>query len=210
MPAVSLRDRYPALQSPDFRNLWLGQVISAAGAQMQSAALHWQVYELTHSPLALGAVGLVRVVPIILFSLLGGTMADAYDRRKLLLVTQSALALVAVALGVATLSGLMTLPLLYILAALGASAIAFDNPARQALVPSLVPREHLPNAFAINSTGFQVATILGPVLAGVVIGKAGIGWAYLANALSFGAVIIALINQLRPDCTRLAVAFQLA
>lgn len=203
MPRPSFFDeRFPAFHSRDFRALWAGQVISAAGSQMQFAALNWQIYELTGSSVALGAVGLVRVIPIILFSLIGGTIADAYDRRRLLLGTQSALTLVALALGYFSLRGQTTLPVIYLLTALGAAAVAFDNPARQALVPSLVPREHLPNAFAISSTGFQVATIAGPVLAGVVIGKLGAGWAYLINAISFIAVIFALLTlQHRPEKT---------
>lgn len=192
--------RLPALQHRDYRNLWMGQVISAAGSQMQVAALHWQVYELTHSPVALGAVGLVRIVPIILFSLLGGAAADSFDRRRVLLITQSILALVALTLGALALTGHTTLAALYILTAVGASAISFDNPARQSLIPSLVPRDHLPNAFAINSTGFQVATIIGPVLAGLIIGKVGLGWAYIVNFFTFMAVISALLTmRYRPE-----------
>lgn len=185
--------RFPALLSPDFRRLWVGQIVSAAGSQMQFRALDWQVYELTGDPAKLGAIGLVRVIPIILFSLIGGAVADAYDRRKLLIGTQSAMALVALALGLLALGGRATLPLIYALSALSAAAIAFDNPARQALVPSLVPREHLPNAYAINSTGFQVATVAGPVLAGYTIQFLGVGAAYVANAASFLAVIGALL-----------------
>ncbi|MES2465230.1 MAG: MFS transporter, partial [Armatimonadota bacterium] len=170
MPSASfVETRFAALRSPDFRNLWFGQIVSAAGSMMQMAALNWQIYDLTGSPVALGGIGLVRVVPIVLFSLLGGAFADAYDRRKLLLMTQTALALVALALGLLSITHHTTLLLIYILSAVGAAAVAFDNPSRQALIPSLVPREDLPNAFALNSTGFQVATIAGPALAGLVI-----------------------------------------
>ncbi|GAB4468231.1 MAG: MFS transporter [Armatimonadaceae bacterium] len=189
-----MRERLPALQSSDFRNLWLGQIISAAGSQMQVAALHWQIYVLTESPLALGGIGLVRILPIICFSLLGGMAADSFDRRRTLLITQSLMTLVAVALGVLALTGKTTLVALYICTAVGAAAIAFDNPARQSLVPALVPKENLTNAYALSSTGFQVSTIAGPVLAGLVIAKLGIGWAYFANALSFVAVIAAIFT----------------
>jgi MFS family permease len=185
--------RFAALRSPDFRNLWFGQIFSAAGSMMQMAALNWQIYDLTGSPVALGGIGLVRVIPIVLFSLLGGAFADAYDRRKLLLMTQTALALVALALGLLSITHHTSLPLIYILSAVGAAATAFDNPSRQALIPSLVPREVLPNAFALNSTGFQVATIAGPALAGLVIKHYGVGGAYLINAGSFLAVIGALL-----------------
>lgn len=166
---------------------------------MQFAALNWQIYELTNDARYLGLIGLVRVVPIVLFSLLGGAVADSRDRRTLLLITQSILTLVALALGGFALREQTTIASIYVLTAIGAAAVAFDNPARQALVPSLVPREHLPNAFALNSTGFQIATIAGPVLAGVVIGQLGIGWAYLLNAVSFSTVIVALaLLRFRP------------
>ena len=190
----SLAQTLPALRHSDFRNLWTGQVISAAGSQMQFAALNWLIYDITGSPLALGGIGLVRVIPIVLFSLIGGAVADAYDRRKLLFITQSLLAGVAIVLGIFSFFHAVTIPLIYLLTALGAAAVAFDNPARQALVPSLVPREDLPNAFAINSTGFQVATIVGPVVAGVVIARLGATTAFFINAASFGAVILALAS----------------
>lgn len=193
MPS-SLAARFPALQSRDFRNLWIGQIVSAAGSQMQMTALGWQVYELTDNPLYLGLMGLVRLGPIFIFSLLGGALADARDRRGLLLVTQSTLAAVALALAALTASGRASVAGIFLLTALGASAIAFDNPARQSLIPALVPREHLTNAFALNSTGFQVATIGGPMLAGVVIQRYGIAPAYLFNAVSFLAVIAALLS----------------
>jgi MFS family permease len=191
--------RFPALASADFRRYWLGQIISAAGSQMQVAALNWQIYEIAHSPIALGLIGLMRVVPIIIFSLLGGAIADVYDRRKLLIATQTILAAVAVILGLLSWHKATSLTSIYLLTALGAAAIAFDNPARQSLVPSLVPVEVRPNAFALQSTGMQVATIAGPTLAGLVIGKLGISIAYFLNAASFLAVIIALLlMQYRP------------
>jgi MFS family permease len=192
--ALSPVGRFPALGSADFRNLWIGQILSAAGSQMQFWALNWQIYEITRSPIALGLVGLVRVGPILAFSLLGGMIADARDRRRLLIATQSTLTLVALALAAMTASGRASVAGIYLLTALGAAAIAFDNPARQALIPSLVPREHLPNAFALNSTGFQVATIAGPMLAGLIIARVGTAAAYLLNAVSFLAVIVALLR----------------
>jgi MFS family permease len=167
---------------------------------MQFWALNWQVYEITRSPYALGLIGLVRVVPIIVFSLIGGMVADAHDRRRVLLVTQTTLAFVAILVALLTWAGQATVLALYVLTALGAAAIAFDNPARQALVPNLVPREHFPNAAALNSTGMQVASVCGPMLAGLVIGAFGPAWAYLLNALSFGAVIVALLRiRYRPE-----------
>jgi MFS family permease len=119
--------------------------------------------------------------------------ADALDRRRLMLVTQTALTLVAAALAFLTVTGRDALWAIYLLSALGAAATAFDGPARQALVPNLVPAAHLPNAISLNSIMFQLASVLGPSLAGIVIATLGVGWAYLLNAASFLAVIAALL-----------------
>jgi MFS family permease len=167
---------------------------------MQFAALNWEIYDLTHDPFALGAIGLVRVVPIILFSLLGGTAADHFDRRKLLLITQCSLTLIALCLGTLSLTGHISVAAIYILAACAAAVMAFNNPAYQALIPSLVGRENLQNAVTLGTTGFQVATIIGPMLAGLVIGKAGIGWTYIINAVTFLAPIVVLATlHYRPE-----------
>src|SRR5512136_2932107 len=162
---------FVALQHRDFRLLWLGQLISQAGSTMQVVAINWHISVLTnYNPLALGFVGLSRVAPIIVFSLIGGAVADAHDRRKVMLVTQAALAIFAGILGFLTDRGLASVWPIYLLNALAASASAFDSPARQALIPSLVPREHLSNALSLNAIMFEVATIVGPMLAGILIG----------------------------------------
>src|SRR5262245_14517899 len=142
MSIASLRHR-------NFRLLWSSQLVSMAGSMMQSAAILWHVSLLVppeRRGLALGLVGLVKVAPIIGFSLVAGVVADAWDRRRVLLVTQSGMALAAAALAtIAFLKG-ESLWAVYLLAGVGAAFGAFDAPARQALIPSLVPREHLPNA----------------------------------------------------------------
>ncbi len=183
---------FAALRQRNFRLLWTGQFISVSGSQMQSAAILWQVYALTGSPLALGAVGLCRLVPIFLFGILSGVVADSVDRRKLMILTQSGLA--AVALGFAALSftGTMTIGWLYLLMTASASFGVFDAPARQSLIPALVPRDDLANAFSLNSTMMQAASVVGPAAAGLMIGRAGLGWVYLINAVSFLAVIYSL------------------
>ncbi len=161
---------------------------------MQLVAINWHISVLTHyNPLALGLVGLSRVAPIIFFSLVGGAVADAHDRRKVMLVTQSAMAIFAAILGFLTDRGLQAVWPIYLLNALAASASAFDNPARQALIPSLVPREHLANALSLNSIMFDVATIVGPMLAGILIGVRDVASVYWINAVSFLAVIAALL-----------------
>ena len=186
---------YHALRHGEFRRVWVSQLVSQVGSQMQSVALHWHIYLLTGSPLALGAVGLTRALPTVLFSLWGGVLADRRDRRLVMLAAQSGMTVVALALFGLTLSGRETLPALYLLNALGAAAGAFDNPARQALIPRLVPPANLPGALALNLSMFQTALIAGPALAGLLIGAgsaAGTGpiaLIYALNALSFAGVI---------------------
>jgi MFS family permease len=185
---------YQTLRHRDFRRLWLALLVSFTGSQMQSAAIDWHVYVLTRSPLALGLVGLSRVIPIVAFSLWGGLVADRYDRRRVLLVTQSFQAIVALGLTVATLAGSKSVALLYAATACSAAASAFDNPARQSLIPRLVPREVLTGALSLNLSSFHLSMICGPALAGVLLAGAGAGHGglvliYAVNAVSFLAVI---------------------
>ncbi len=193
-----LYTRFPALRSRNYRLLWLGQGVSGVGSTMQVWAINWQLYALTHHALALGLIGLFRVVPIILFSLIGGTVADAWDRRKVMLATQTTLALVAAALGLLTVTHQMTAAHIYLLTVIGAAAMAFDNPARQALIPSLVPRADFASAIALNSIVFRTATIAGPMAAGLLIARGGLGDTYWINAASFLAVIAALLLMRMP------------
>jgi MFS family permease len=182
----------PALKHRGFFLLWLGQLISIAGSQMQIWALFWHIRTMTHHPIALGGVGLARILPVIFFSLVGGAVADSYNRRKILFVTQIAAALTALALGLLTQFGHIGLWHIYALTALQAVALAFDLPARQALIPNLVPARDLPNAFSLTSIGFQAGAVIGPALTGFVIVLAGQEGVYYVNAASFLAVILAL------------------
>ena len=164
---------------------------------MQVVAINWHVYRLTHSPLALGFVGLTRVVPIIVFSLWGGVVADRYDRRRVMIATQATMAVVALLLAVVTFADWATLAIIYTLNAMSAAAGAFDGPSRQALIPRLVPSEDLPGALSLNVSAFQASAIAGPALAGAAIAAApadmhGLAFIYLVNALSFVSVIAAL------------------
>src|SRR4029453_19576159 len=166
------------------------------GSPMQNAALLWHVSLLVppeRKGLALGMVGLVKVAPIIFFSIVGGVVADAGDRRRLMLFTQTGSAVVAGGLALLAYSGSTAIWPIYALAALSAAVSTFDLPARQALVPMLVPREHLPNAISLNTIMFQTASVAGPELGGLVIAAGGITWAYSINAVSFGFVIGALV-----------------
>ena len=163
---------------------------------MQSAAILWHVSLLVpagQKGIALGGVGLARVFPIVIFSMISGVVADAWNRRRLMLATQICAAIVATGLALLTAEGHISVWGLYALAALGSAIGAFDLPARQALVPMLLPREHLPNAISLNTIMMQVASIAGPALGGLVIGSIGLTWVYALNAVSFAFVIVALL-----------------
>jgi MFS family permease len=172
--------------------LWLGLLISIAGSQMQLWALLWHIRTLSNQPIALGAIGLARIIPVIIFSLIGGAVADVLNRRNILFITQTAMALVAFALGWLTLAGHIDLWHIYLLTALQAVAQAFDGPARQALTPNLVPVKDLPNAFSLNSIANQTGSIIGPAISGFIIAAGGLPYVYIINAISFMAVIMAL------------------
>jgi MFS family permease len=185
----------PALKNRKFLILWLGLMVSIAGSQMQVAAIHWHIRELTGTPdpLALGGIGLARILPVIVFSVFGGVFADTYNRRIILFITQTSMALTAIGLAVLTFSGQTQIWHIYLLTALQAAAVAFDSPARQAIVPNIVLAKDLPNAFSLNSIALNVGSVAGPVLSGVVIATLGQGYAYFFNAISFLAVILALL-----------------
>jgi MFS family permease len=183
----------PSLFHRRFRLLWLGMMISIAGTQMQTWALLWHIRDITDKPIALGGVGLARILPIIVFSLIGGAMADVIDRRRMILITQSVMAFTAVALALLTINGEIELWHIYLLTAIQATALAFDSPARQALVPNLVPARDLPNAFSMTSIAFQTGAIIGPALSGLVIAYWSQSAVYIINAASYLAVIIAVI-----------------
>jgi len=183
----------PALRNRQFLVYWSGQLISIAGSQMQLWALYWHIRTLTSEPIALGGIGVVRFLPVLVFSLLGGLVADQFNRRTIVLITQTTLMLVAGVLGLLTWLGTIQIWHIYLLVGIQAFAISFDGPARAALVPNLVTREDLPNAFSMTSLAQNVGAIIGPLFSGVVIASLGQQWAYWINAISFLAVIISLL-----------------
>ncbi len=198
---MASRRPYHALQHRDFRMLWGTNALSITGSQMQTVAINLHVYLLTGSALALGLVGLTRVIPIVVFSLWGGVAADRFDRRWIMFGTQLTMTLVATALAGLTWLRLDALWSLYLLNALSAAATAFDNPARQGLIPRLLPREDLPGGLALGITAFQAATIGGPALAGLIIAGSGFSFSHDVAALSeraahstFGLALIYAIN----------------
>jgi MFS family permease len=187
------RSSFSALRHRDFRLLWMGMLISVIGSQMQLVAINWHVYILTKSPLALGGVGLVRVLPIILCSLVGGVVADAVDRKRLMLITQAVMLISAGLLAWLTASGLTSVWPIYLLTAIASAAIAFDNPARQAMLPTLVPPKDFPNAVNLGILVFNTAMIVGPAIAGLLLKIRGPALIYGLNAASFVAVMVALL-----------------
>jgi MFS family permease len=185
--------RLAALRSRDFRLLFLGQIVSLTGSQMQTVAVPYQIYKLTGSSLALGFLGLARVIPVIIFALGGGVIADALDRRRLMMLSQTLMAGCSLTLAWTTHTGHITPAVMYAVIALGGAALALDSPARQSLVPLLVPRAHLANALSLSAMAWELAAIAGPSLAGLIIAWRGVYPVYLVDGISFAAVIAALL-----------------
>jgi MFS family permease len=183
-----------ALRNKRYLYLWLGLLLSIAGSQMQISALFWHIRILTGEPqpLALGGIGLARILPVIVFSFLGGPVADTLNRRRILFVTQTAMALIALVLALLTFVGHITIWYIYLLTAIQATAVAFDGPARQAMIPNIVLAKDLPSAFSMSSIAQNAGSIIGPALSGIVIVALGQGYTYFFNAISFLAVILAL------------------
>ncbi|HEX3723459.1 MAG TPA: MFS transporter [Nitrolancea sp.] len=201
--------RLAVLGYRDFRLLWGGELVSTIGTQMQIFAVTWQVLEILrgHSysltiaghhatvqadALGLGALGLARVVPVLVLALLGGALADAHDRRKVITIAQAVAAANAALLALLSITGHAGIASLYILSAAGVATSVFAQPAQQALVPSLVKREHLSNAYSLYALIWQVGTLIGPPLAGVIIATSGFVAIYALDAMSFIAVLLAV------------------
>jgi MFS family permease len=188
-----------ALQSRNYRLFASGQLVSLIGTWMQTVAQSWLVYRLTDSALLLGLTGFASQIPVFVLAPLGGVIADHLDRRRILLATQAVSMTLALTLAAVTLSGAVEVWHIFTLAALLGIANAFDIPARQAFVVSLVPRATLPNAIALNSSMFNGARLLGPAVAGAVVAAVGEGWCFLINGVSYIAVIAALMRiEARP------------
>src|SRR5262245_12257807 len=193
LASVEKRTPLAPFRSRDFSLLWFGSFVSQAGSQMHIVAVSWQVYELTRNPLALGGIGVARLVPLVLLALGSGVLADAMDRRKLMLYSQIAMMLCSAALALASSLGVVSIWLIYAVTALASAARTLGMPARQAIVPSLVPREHFSSALSLNIISWQAATIMGPTIGGLLIAGWGVSLVYWIDAVSFVAVIAALL-----------------
>ena len=185
---------FVSLRVRNYRYFAGGQVVSLIGTWMQRIAQDWLVLNLSHSsPIALGVASALQFTPTLLFSLWGGVLADRYDKRRLLLLTQSGMGFCALALGVLDVSALARLWHVYLLCFLLGCFSALDTPTRQAFASELVGREYVSNAVGLNSMTFNTARIVGPSIAGLLIAAIGTGWVFLLNAASFVAVIGGLL-----------------
>jgi MFS family permease len=186
------RVTFAALSVPNYRRYYGGQAVSLIGTWMQMTAQSWLVLTLTHSSTALGVVVALQTLPVLLLGPYGGVIADRVDKRRMMIALQSAMGVQALILGLLTVTGVVTVWEIGILAALLGLNNAFENPARQSFMMELVGPEHLRNAVSLNSVLVNVARSIGPAVAGILIATVGDGVCFLANAASFVAVVVSL------------------
>ena len=193
-------DTAPLRLDRDFRWLWAGQAVSGIGNQVTRLALPYQVYAQTGSTLAIAGLTLFQLVPILVFSLGAGSVADAVDRRRLLRITQLGMMACSAILAVLALQPSVPLPALFAVAFASAAFGSMDQPARSASVPRLVARERLPAAIALGQLNFQIASVVGPTIGGILIATVGLAGAYVVDVATFAASFIALfvISPLPP------------
>jgi MFS family permease len=187
-------DISPLRESVPYRALWLGQIVSLMGTHMRILAVSFQIFQLTGSTVAVGLVGLVEIVPLIAFSIIGGAAADRADRRKLMAVMQVGLLLTSLGLAWVSVQSRPSVLAIYALSAIGAVFQSADRPARSAILPSLVKKEHIPAALALRQVVFQLTMIVGPFLGGLLIAVFAdeVTWVYVVDAFSFIAALVAL------------------
>jgi MFS family permease len=181
----------------NYRLYFSGQLVSVSGTWMQDTALPWLVLTLTHSPVYVGLLVFARYAPFMAFGLFSGVLADRFDNRRALIVTQSSSMVVAAGLAVLAFSGVHEVWPYFVLAFLGGAALVFDAPNRHALTFQLVGRDELPNAVALNSSLFNAGRVVGPAIGGVLIAAVGVGWCFAINAGTFLAVLAGLL-AMRP------------
>ena len=205
------QETFAALKYYNYRLWFVGQIVSLVGTWMQSTAQGYLIYQITGSPVYLGLVGFVGGAPALLFTLFGGVIADRLPRRKLLVITQTAMLILAFILAGLTFTNTVKPWQILVLAFLLGVANAFDAPARTSFVLELVNRENMTNAIALNSTMFNIATVVGPSVAGLTYAAIGPAWCFTLNGLSFIAVIVALLfmriqHQEKPERHATALA----
>ncbi len=185
---------FQAMRSPAFRKYWVGAFLSFVGSWIQNVAQSWLVYDLTRSELLLGVVGFVQGLPLLFLAPIGGALSDRWNRRRILLITQSLFALSALTLALLTFTGAIRYEYILALVLLNGIVLAIDLPTRQSLVAHLVPRADLANGIALNAAAFHTARILGPAVGGVLLEWVGPATCFLVNGLSFSAILLALLT----------------
>lgn len=185
-------DISPLRESVPYRALWLGQIVSLLGTQMRYVAVAYQIFQLTNSTVAVGLIGLVEVVPLIVFSIIGGAVADRVDRRTLIAYAQVGSMLVAGGLVLVGGSSDPSVFLIYLLTGMASAVNGFDRPARTAMVPQLVGPGKLSAAMALRQVVFQTTQIAGPALAGLLLATVDIAWVYGIDAITYVAALVAL------------------
>lgn len=183
---------FPALQNKNYRIYFAGQLVSVIGTWLQIVAQGWLVLQLTRSEFMIGMVAALATAPSLFFSLFGGVIVDRFPKKKILALTQLANLVLATGLGLVTIAGYTTIWVIAVAAFSMGTVNSLDAPARQAFIPEVVNKDELPSAIALNSAVFNTGRVIGPVIAGVLIALVGTGWAFVANGLSYGAVLIAL------------------
>ena len=187
------RSPFSSLAIKEYRLFLVGFFISQMGSQMQIIAVNWQMYQLTHSAVMLGLIGVVSFVPVLLFSMVGGLAADNVNRKKLLISTQAFLALVAVSLAMTTAFHVISPLVIFVLLACNFAAMAFFGPVRQSIIPDLVPKTHLFNAVSLNMLARQSAVIIGPAIAGFLIALYGVQSIYVFNSVALAIMILTIL-----------------
>lgn len=185
-------DLTPLRTSAHYRRLWFGNTVSWVGQGMTALAVSLQVYEITRSPFSVGLVGLFSLVPLIVFGLYGGAIADTVDRRKLGLASATGSAVLSAALATAAFAGFHRVWFLYAIVALQSVCAALNSPARTSMIPRLLPAEQLRAANALNSMTMTFGTLVGPSLGGLIVGVGGFQTAYLIDAFAFSAALYAM------------------
>jgi MFS family permease len=197
-PTKKTASSWVVLRNRNYALLFWGQLISAAGTQMQVVAVAWQVYLLTHSAIALGLIGLFQAIPRLLFSLVGGVFADVFDRRKMLLIIEITMAFTSAILALCTIFHVINMFIIYTVVLVAASVSAFEFPTRQAVIPTLVPREQMPDAMSLSMVMMQLTAVIGPTLGGFLIAWWGVANTYWIDVFSYFVVIGSLLLMVIP------------
>ena len=188
-----LNNPFASLQFKNFRYYWIGMCVSLIGTWMQNIAQPWLAYSLTKSPLLLSLVGTLQFTPVLLFSLFAGVVLDRFSKKKILLVTQFSFLVITMILTILVMTGQIRYWHILVLSTMMGFVNTLDMPARQAFVVHLIEKDYMMNAIALNSMAMNIARVIGPTIAGLVMGYVGIGACFLINSISYGAVLIGLL-----------------